>query len=473
MFEAAGWHCLTVKYGRLLPALFERPGGERAAAPDRRDAQRGVPAAAARLRRRAARAAAGHGRGPARPRRARRRARRRRAAARRPRPRRPRPRRAARRLPGGRRRHRPPVRGLRLHDQGLGAADRGPPVEPLGAALRGAVRARSPASSAPTPGDPWRRFAPDSRGRRLCAERGAAPAARAVAGPPSRPRCRPSSAAATRARSRPSRRSAASSPTSPTRPEEVAERVVTVSPDVASSTNLGGWINRPAIWSIGDRIDWFADDTDTLVRWRETAHGRHIELGIAETNLVGLLGELGATWQLEGEPLLPIGTIYDPFVARALEPWSFGIYAGGQSILVGTPSGITLGARGRGAPVDHDAGDRHRAAGLHRVGAGLRPGLRVGVPARARAARPAGRRARPTSASRPGPLDQELAAVPDRDRPRARSAGGRRSPAATGCAPPGRGRRSCSRHGRADARGARAPPRSSSATRASPPRSSA
>ena len=127
---------------------------------------------------------------------------------------------------------------------------------------------------------------------------------------------------------------------------DVAERVVTVSPDVGTSTNLGGWINRAGIWAIGDRIDWFADDTDTLVRWRESTHGRHIELGIAEVNLVGLLGELGATWSRDGQPLLPVGTIYDPFVARALEPWSFGIYAGGQSILVGTPSGVTLGPEG-------------------------------------------------------------------------------------------------------------------------------
>jgi pyruvate dehydrogenase E1 component len=127
---------------------------------------------------------------------------------------------------------------------------------------------------------------------------------------------------------------------------EVAEHVVTVSPDVASSTNLGGWINRSGIWSIGERIDWFADDSDTLVRWRESDHGRHIELGIAEVNLVGLLGELGATWSRDGQPLLPVGTIYDPFVTRAHEPWSFGIYAGGQSILVGTPSGVTLGPEG-------------------------------------------------------------------------------------------------------------------------------
>jgi len=127
---------------------------------------------------------------------------------------------------------------------------------------------------------------------------------------------------------------------------EVAARVVTVSPDVASSTNLGGWINRVGIWHLGERIDWFADDTDTLVRWRESEHGQHIELGIAEGNLVGLLAELGLTWARDGEPLLPIGTLYDPFVNRALEPWSFGLYAGAQSILVGTPSGVTLAPEG-------------------------------------------------------------------------------------------------------------------------------
>jgi pyruvate dehydrogenase E1 component len=127
---------------------------------------------------------------------------------------------------------------------------------------------------------------------------------------------------------------------------DVARHVVTVSPDVASSTNLGGWINRVGVWQLGERIDWFADDTDTLVRWRESENGQHVELGIAEGNLVGLLAELGITWSRDGQPLLPIGTLYDPFVNRALEPWSFGLYAGAQSILVGTPSGVTLAPEG-------------------------------------------------------------------------------------------------------------------------------
>jgi pyruvate dehydrogenase E1 component len=127
---------------------------------------------------------------------------------------------------------------------------------------------------------------------------------------------------------------------------EVGARIVTVSPDVSSSTNLGGWVNKVGIWSHTDGPDWFSDDTETILHWRENVAGRHIELGIAETNLVGALAELGATWNRWNQPLIPIGVLYDPFVERALEPWSFGIYAGGQSILVGTPSGVTLATEG-------------------------------------------------------------------------------------------------------------------------------
>ena len=95
---------------------------------------------------------------------------------------------------------------------------------------------------------------------------------------------------------------------------EVGTRIVTVSPDVSSSTNLGGWVNKVGVWSSAERTDWFADDTDTILHWRERPAGQHIELGIAETNLVGALGELGATWSRTGQPLFPIGVLYDPFV---------------------------------------------------------------------------------------------------------------------------------------------------------------
>lgn len=127
---------------------------------------------------------------------------------------------------------------------------------------------------------------------------------------------------------------------------DVGARIVTVSPDVTSSTNLAGWVNKVGVWSHAEQNDWFADDPETILHWRERPGGQHVELGIAEVNLVGVLGELGATWSRWGQPLLPVGVVYDPFVGRALEPWSFGVYAGGQSVLVGTPSGVSLAPEG-------------------------------------------------------------------------------------------------------------------------------
>ena len=126
----------------------------------------------------------------------------------------------------------------------------------------------------------------------------------------------------------------------------LASRLVTCSPDVASSTNLGGWINKAGVWTATDRFDWFADDPKRILKWSERSTGQHIELGIAEVNLVGLLAEIGSAWSRWQQRLIPLGTLYDPFVGRALEPWSFGIYAGGQSILIGTPSGVTLAPEG-------------------------------------------------------------------------------------------------------------------------------
>ncbi|MFI0352621.1 transketolase-like TK C-terminal-containing protein [Actinomadura sp. 9N407] len=193
--------------------------------------------------------------------------------------------------------------------------------------------------------DPWRAFEPGGAASELCAARGAA-----LHRPPVTMRPRgPLPATLGRSYRAPISTQAALGRflvdlmrTAP----DAGARVVTCSPDVASTTNLGGWINKAGVWSIEDRHDWFADDTERLLRWSEGTGGQHIELGIAEVNLVGLLGELGATWSRWGEPLIPIAVLYDPFIARALEPWSYGIYAGGQSIIVGTPSGVTLASEG-------------------------------------------------------------------------------------------------------------------------------
>ncbi len=195
------------------------------------------------------------------------------------------------------------------------------------------------------PNRPWPRFAPDTPMGQLCTEtaerlrRDPVPAAEAPTVPRDIGRTPKGTATTQAALGRVLLDLIREAP-------DAANRVVTVSPDVSSTTNLAGWVNKVGVWSASERRNWFADDTQTLMHWNERPSGQHMELGIAETNLVGLIGELGATWSRWGQPLFPIGVLYDPFVERALEPWSFGIYAGGQSILIGTPSGVSLAAEG-------------------------------------------------------------------------------------------------------------------------------
>lgn len=123
----------------------------------------------------------------------------------------------------------------------------------------------------------------------------------------------------------------------------VAERLLTLSPDVAVSTNLGGWISKMGVYAPGERPNYFAlHNVQTLVRWRQSATGHHIELGIAENNFYLALAMFGLSHEFTGEVLLPLGTIYDPFVARGLDALIYGVYSGAKFIFAGTPSGITL-----------------------------------------------------------------------------------------------------------------------------------
>jgi pyruvate dehydrogenase E1 component len=127
---------------------------------------------------------------------------------------------------------------------------------------------------------------------------------------------------------------------------QATEHLVTVSPDVATSTNLGGWINKVSVWEPVEASDLFSTLGPRLIEWKRSPRGQHIELGISETNLLMLLGQLGIAGDMTGWQLLPIGTLYDPFVARALEALIYGVYQGGRFILAGTPSGVTLAPEG-------------------------------------------------------------------------------------------------------------------------------
>ena len=342
MFAAAGWQVLTVKYGRLLEELFTRPGGDRLR--DRIDEmtnpeyQRLLRRTATELRE----LLPGDGPGaseiaqliadvPDADLRA-----------------------AVRNL-GGHDLHALRTAFARIDDsrptvilaytlKGYGLATEGHPQN-HSALLTQAQLEELAAQLGLSADDPWAPFGADSAESRLLAAaadrlRRDAPTQAAVPAVPADLGRTPSGTATTQAAL--GRALVDLTRAAP----DAAARVVTVSPDVSSSTNLGGWVNKVGVWSAAERPDWFADDAETILHWRERPSGQHVELGIAETNLVGLMGELGSTWNRWGQPLLPIGVMYDPFVERALEPWSFGMYAGGQSILVGTPSGVTLAAEG-------------------------------------------------------------------------------------------------------------------------------
>ncbi|MDI3341496.1 MAG: 1-deoxy-D-xylulose-5-phosphate synthase N-terminal domain-containing protein, partial [Sphaerobacter sp.] len=127
--------------------------------------------------------------------------------------------------------------------------------------------------------------------------------------------------------------------------EGVGERIVTVAPDVATSTHLGGWINRVGIFSPTEQPD-YEEGRPRVLRWRETPAGRHIELGISEMNMFMAIGQLGLSHELVGQHLLPLGTVYDPFVCRGLDALIYSLYIGAKMVFAGTPSGVSLSPEG-------------------------------------------------------------------------------------------------------------------------------
>lgn len=127
----------------------------------------------------------------------------------------------------------------------------------------------------------------------------------------------------------------------------LADRLVTTSPDVTVSTNLGGWVNRRGLFARDTVEDTFRQlDVVSPQRWQMSQRGQHIELGIAENNLFLVLAALGLSGPLFGARLLPIGTLYDPFIKRGLDALNYACYQDSRFMLVATPSGITLAPEG-------------------------------------------------------------------------------------------------------------------------------
>ncbi|MBV8412449.1 MAG: transketolase, partial [Alphaproteobacteria bacterium] len=128
---------------------------------------------------------------------------------------------------------------------------------------------------------------------------------------------------------------------------ELARRIVTTSPDVTVSTNLGPWVNRRGLWAHTEAEDVFRElKVVSAQLWRKAPRGQHLELGIAENNLFIQLAALGLSHQLFGARLLPIGTLYDPFIARGLDALNYACYQDARFMVVATPAGITLSPEG-------------------------------------------------------------------------------------------------------------------------------
>jgi pyruvate dehydrogenase E1 component len=128
---------------------------------------------------------------------------------------------------------------------------------------------------------------------------------------------------------------------------DLARRIVTTSPDVTGTTSLGPWVNRRKLFARAARADTFMDEKiASTAKWEFAPEGQHIELGIAEMNLFLLLGAAGLSHSLFGKRLIPIGTVYDPFVARGLDALNYACYQDARFMIVGTPSGVTLAPEG-------------------------------------------------------------------------------------------------------------------------------
>ncbi|MDP3861679.1 MAG: transketolase [Phaeovulum sp.] len=128
---------------------------------------------------------------------------------------------------------------------------------------------------------------------------------------------------------------------------DLAARIVTTSPDVTGTTNLGPWVNRRKLFARKPQADAFIEHRiPSTAKWEFAPDGQHIELGIAEMNLFLLLGAAGLSHSLFGKRLLPIGTVYDPFVARGLDALNYACYQDARFMIVGTPSGVTLSYEG-------------------------------------------------------------------------------------------------------------------------------
>jgi pyruvate dehydrogenase E1 component len=135
------------------------------------------------------------------------------------------------------------------------------------------------------------------------------------------------------------------------RPFKLAgEMLITMAPDVGTSTNLnpamdGKIFGATVISDIETEFGVKDRKTPDLVPGEEMSD-RFLRFEIAEANVMSCMGSYGRMRDLLGIPLLPLMTVYDFFVKRAHDQFFYNLYWKSSFICVGTPSGVTLSPEG-------------------------------------------------------------------------------------------------------------------------------
>ncbi len=128
----------------------------------------------------------------------------------------------------------------------------------------------------------------------------------------------------------------------------VAGFVLTLSPDVGTSTNIAPVLDKRVY---GPKSDHEREQAEFKARHPELMTfsdpwTRHIRFEIAEANCMSAAGSFGKMAHYTGNPSFPIMTVYDFFIKRALDQLYYNLYWGAEFVIIGTPSGVTLSFEG-------------------------------------------------------------------------------------------------------------------------------
>ncbi len=128
----------------------------------------------------------------------------------------------------------------------------------------------------------------------------------------------------------------------------VADYVLTMSPDVGTSTNIAPSMDQRIYGpkSDGDEDDLGTDAKHPDLHQSEAGFTGHIRFEIAEANCMSAVAAFGKMGHYTGIPFFPIMTVYDFFIKRALDQLYYNLYWGAEFVIVGTPSGVTLSPEG-------------------------------------------------------------------------------------------------------------------------------